>query len=156
LARAAAELMAARRALVAALDRELAAARGPREAREKERAEVAARMGEARRWKIPDETIAPDDDAEDLSYKAGALAQAERELRAEQVQLVRRAAEYRRQARLVKSRARADEQDVLDDSEPRRAAPTGPAKDTSTPQPTTPIDGPPGQVHPGTERVAAA
>ncbi len=156
LGRMAAELGAARRALVAAIDRELAAGHEPRDALARERAEVTARMGEARRLKIPDETIAPDDDAEDLLYKAGALAQAEAELRAEQQKLGRRAVDYRRQARLAKSRARADEQDVFDDSEPRHTgAKGGPGGDTATPQPTTPTDQPPGSITPGVERVAA-
>jgi hypothetical protein len=116
------ELGVARGALLVAIDRELGAG-GPRhEALQKERAALIARLGAARRLKIPDETISPKDDAEDLSYKAGALRQAEEELRAEQQRLLRLAGEYRRQARLIKSRARADDQDVFADSEPHRSA----------------------------------
>jgi hypothetical protein len=137
LARAVEQLAEARRALLASLDRELAAGR---DAVAKERAELAARIGEARRLKVPDETIAPDDDAEDLAYKAGALAQAEAELRAEQQKLVRRVAELRRQARLVKSRARAEEQDVFDDSEPRH---TGAKAGSTTADQAPPVGLPP-------------
>ena len=78
------------------------------------------RLGAARRFKMPDETISPRDDAEDLSYKAGALRQAEEDLRGEEKRQLRLASEYRRQARLIVSRARADDQDVFADSEPNR------------------------------------
>jgi hypothetical protein len=116
------ELGVARGALLVAIDRELGAGGPRREALQKERAALTARLGAARRLKIPDETISPNDDAEDLAYKAGALRQAEEELRAEQQRLLRLAGEYRRQARLIKSRARADDQDVFADSEPHRSA----------------------------------
>jgi hypothetical protein len=156
-AHAAAELLAARQSLVASIDRELArelAAGHAAEALARERADVVARIGAARRLKIPDESIDDRDDDEDLLYKAAALAQAETELRAEGVRLARRAADYRRQARLVKSRARADEQDVLDDSEPRRPAsaqgridgPGTPVTGDPTPTPTPgPVSSPPAE-----------
>jgi hypothetical protein len=88
------ELGVARGALLVAMDREIGAG-GPRR--------------EAHR-----------DDAEDLSYKAGALRQAEEDLRGEEKRQLRLASEYRRQARLIVSRARADDQDVFADSEPNR------------------------------------
>jgi len=120
LVRLAIELGAARAALLDAIDRELGAGGSRRDDLQKERAALIARLGAARRLKIPDETISPRDDAEDLAYKAGALRQAEDDLRAEEQRLLRRAGEYRRQARLMKSRARADGQDVFADSEPNR------------------------------------
>ena len=114
------ELGVARGALLVVIDREIGAGGPRREALQKERAALIARLGAARRFKIPDETISPRDDAEDLSYKAGALRQAEEDLRGEEKRQLRLASEYRRQARLMKSRARADDQDVFADSEPNR------------------------------------
>jgi len=68
---------------------------------------------------LADERIEPGDDAEDLELKASALAQSETALAAELDRLKARAAYFRRQAKLTKSRARADEQDVFREEEAR-------------------------------------
>jgi hypothetical protein len=116
-------LLAERRALLAALDRELAAAPEPAraEALGKRREELARVLAaHERRLRLPDDTIDPADDPADLDYKAGALAQGERSLRAEEQRLVARATYFRRQAKLARSRSRADEADVFHDEAPRR------------------------------------
>jgi hypothetical protein len=141
----AAALLGARRSLLAAIDRELAAQPAPPAARAEA---LAHRRGalvaalRARPLRVPDWGIEPDDDAQDLVYKAAALEQSERALRVEEARLQARVTHFRRQAKLVKSRARADEQDIFDE-EPRHgaarpAARGGDSADTSSHAPPSP------------------
>lgn len=73
----------------------------------------------ARRIRLPSDAIEPDDDAEDLEFKAGALAQSEQALAFEERRLRLRAAGLRQQAKLARSRMRVDEQDVFREEEIR-------------------------------------
>lgn len=123
------QLKAERKALIAAIDRELAAQPAPAEARRaklvKLRADVQARVGGRRPVRAADEEIDPLDDPEDLDEKAQELADSEAELRAEEARLGKRAEHYRKQAKLQRSRRRADEIDVYDDDQPRRQGSRG-------------------------------
>lgn len=139
------QLAAERKALVAAVERELRADPPPPEARRaqlvKWRADAQARLGN-RRVRVTDERIDPLDDPEDLEEKARRLADAEAELRAEEQRLARRAGYYRKQAKLKKARTRADE-DPFGDDQPRRQGRgsgarqqgTGGAAETADPSP---------------------
>jgi hypothetical protein len=149
------EIAKARQALVTAIDKELAASPAPSEARRatltKKRTELAGGKG-VKKIKVADEHIDPFDDAEDLDYKADALERTEKQLLAEEERLSRRAGYYRKQAKLTKARARADEQDLFRDDGPRRTtssaeaqndgagAPTG----DNSPPPSGPADPSPG------------
>lgn len=91
---------------------------------------------------LADERIEPGDDAEDLELKASALAQNETALAAELDRLKARTAYFRRQAKLTKSRARADEQDVFREEEAHV-----PGRPNTTPSRSTSNDSaPPGTV----------
>ena len=117
-----AQLIEEKQALVAAIDRELAAKPGPdakRRAALRDRRQEVVGRAEARRIHVADESIDPLDDPEDLEYKADALGQSEAQLRAEDGRLERRATYYHRQAKLARAKARSDEQDVLADDQPR-------------------------------------
>jgi hypothetical protein len=124
---AAAQLAGARKALAEAVDVELAATPAPDADRAALLAHTKAALEPkvARKIKLADETIAASDDAEDLEYKAGALRQSEGALLAEERRLALRASYFRRQAKLAKSRTRADEQDVFHDEEARAPGRTG-------------------------------
>ena len=123
---AAGALAAEKRALLGAIDAELAAdPPAPAERRDRlgrQRASLVAEL--SRPIRIADERIDPADDADDLELKAGALAQSEKALVAETERLDRRAVTFHRQAKLVRSRNRADEQDVFREEErvPGRSA----------------------------------
>ncbi len=116
-------LLIERRALIAAIDRELAAQPPPPADRvatlERRRGQLVAAVS-GPPLHVPAWTIEPDDDAEDLRFKAAALAQSERALLAEEARLDARVAYFRNQAKLARSRLRADEQDIFADEEPRR------------------------------------
>jgi len=109
-----------KKALLGAIDAELGATAAPTAERrallESRRAALVAKA--ARPIRIPDERIDPADDAEDLELKAGALARSEDALAAETQLLERRAVYFRRQAKLARSRARAEE-DVFREEEAR-------------------------------------
>lgn len=118
-------VVAERKALLAALDRELAAQPSPARAEElgvRRRALAQALAAEGRPLRLPDDHIEPGDDAADLDYKAAALAQGERSLRAEEQRLATRVTYFRKQAKLTRSRTRADEADIFHDEAPRRGS----------------------------------
>jgi hypothetical protein len=157
-------LTAERKALVEAIDRELAAtAPPPDEARATQLLQLKTRLGGLLKpLRVPALQMEPGDDAEDLDYKAAALAQGERSLLQEHDRLIARATWFHKQAKLARSRTRADEQDVFGDEEPRHgrtpAARAGGSKegtnsDASQPPtgtgPST-ASGPPGSTTPGT------
>lgn len=109
----------ARRELRGEALRELGQAPAPARRAQLEKWRQAADAGRgARRVEIADPDMDPLDDPEDLDEKAGTLAESEARLRAEATRLDRRAAGYRRQARLAAAHAR-DGEDVFDDA-PRR------------------------------------
>lgn len=97
---------------------------------------------------LADERIEPGDDAEDLELKASALAQNETALAAELDRLKARTAYFRRQAKLTKSRARADEQDVFREEEAHV-----PGRPNTTSRPTTNDSTPPGTVPGGPVQI---
>lgn len=111
-----------RKALVAAIDRELRAARDPARAQlARLRAEHAARLPRpARKLRTVDVGIDPLDDPEDLELKAGELAQNEAQIESEMARLDNSIRYYRRMAKLEKSRQRSTEIDVFRDDQPRR------------------------------------
>jgi hypothetical protein len=135
-----ARLTAERRALLAAIDRTLAADPARTAELAPRRAALAQALGATEKpLRIADERIAPTDDAADLDYKAAALAQSERSLRLEEQRLTARATYFRKQAKLARSHARADEVDIFRDEEPRRGGgPRGGDADEAS----TPGDGP--------------
>jgi hypothetical protein len=116
-----AQVAAEKKALLAAIDRELAAQPGPDAARRTLLSQRRAELGQgaAKKIRLTDDTIDPLDDPEDLEYKAGALEQTEKRLLAEETRLEKRATYYRKQAKLSKARSRAEEQDVFRDEQPR-------------------------------------
>jgi|GEM_PF-1398107 len=113
----------ARKALVVAVDIELAAAptasRRARLAAWKRRAQAALRPP-ARRIVLPDQRIDPLADATELGAQARLIAQTEKQLVREEQQLERREQRYRRIARLQRQRRRASEADLFDDDRTRR------------------------------------
>jgi hypothetical protein len=122
LARAQQQLVAARRALVAAIDRELAAGpNGPRKAQlERVRAQVAPRPSKARRIVLPDLQVDPLADPEELDQQARALRDAELELQAQIKQLDGQAQQLERIAMLRKQHDRTREMDQREDNPARR------------------------------------
>jgi hypothetical protein len=120
------QLARQRRALLAAIDAELAA--GPAAARARSvrglRAEVAARAAPARPRTIvlPDDELDPLADAEELEQHAQALRDSERQLARQLADLDRQATRFRRQADLRKQHQRAGELASRDDDRPRRVA----------------------------------
>ena len=72
------------------------------------RAALAAKLaGASHAIVIPDESIDPLDDPEDLDFKAQSLAQSERRLADEEAHLAARATYYRKQVKLADARSRA-------------------------------------------------
>ncbi len=117
------QIAAARTALLAAIDKELAASPAPDGARRAKLTQLRAGLAgskSVKKIKLADETIDPLDDPEDLDYKADALSRTEKQLLAEETRLTRRAGYYRKQAKLAKARTRAEEQDLFRDDGPRR------------------------------------
>ncbi len=114
-----------RAALVRAIDREL----GDRNASATRRAQLvkmrkAARRGLYRNKKIvlPDYTIDPLADPEELEYQAERIAQTEKELARELELLDKRAERFRKMAKLDEKRRRAREVGKWDDNRPRRTS----------------------------------
>jgi hypothetical protein len=118
-------------ALVAAIDAELAQRPLPERAAWLTQRRAAAEPQTPRPIKLADERIDPNDDVQELEYKAGALAQSEKVLLVEEQRLALRAASFRKQARLAKSRTRVDEQDVFRE-EDARAAGRNPTRNAPT------------------------
>lgn len=114
-----------RQTLVTAISRELA--RAPTATR---RAQLLgwqkeAKHGlrrEAKKIILPEETIDPLADPEELEYQASLLRQSERELARELARLDQQAKHYRRMAVLRQKYQRADEFARFDDDRPRRAS----------------------------------
>jgi hypothetical protein len=132
-----AQLESARRRLLAALDRELAAP--PSETPAARIARLTRMRVELRRELrpkprkivVPDIDIDPSDDPDDLAEKARILARVEAQLRDEQRQLDNRFAYYSRQDRLRVQRERANEIDRTENTSVRRN-PSGTGFDSST------------------------
>ncbi len=147
---AGAALDRAKEALIGSVDAELGADPAPAPERAAALHELRRRLAAdlVKPMHLADERIEPGDDAEDLELKAGALAQNETALAAELDRLKARAAYFRRQAKLTKSRARADEQDVFREEEARvpgrpNTASSRPANDSAAPpNPALPPGGP--------------
>jgi hypothetical protein len=144
--------VAEKQALVAAIDAELAQGPAAERAAYLAQARAAAEPRTPRPIKLADDRIDPADDAQDLEYKAGALAQSEDALLVEERRLALRATYFRKQAKLTKSRLRADEQDVFREEDARAAgrnpahgssAKSGGQTDTTNGTPST-ATGPPG------------
>ncbi len=117
------KLRAARRALVVAIDAELAGApTASRRASLVAWRRAAQRRARPRAKKIvmPDATIDPLATVDELSDQSALMKKTEADLAREERLLARREDRYARMARLQKQRSRADELDVFDDSRPRR------------------------------------
>lgn len=152
------QLVAARRAVVAAIDAELAAGpSAPRRARlERARTQVAPRQPRARRIVLPDLQIDPLADPEELDQQASALRASEREL-AQQIQgLEAQAAELERVAMLRRQHERTREMDQRDDNSVRRSngATGGDGRTDGAAAPETDGDGGDGAPPPGFEMDA--
>ncbi|WP_428265270.1 hypothetical protein [Haliangium sp.] len=113
------------RALVAAIERELAAGPAPerRQSLLLQRRAIARHLRpDAKKIVLPDQRIDPLADPEDLDHQAALIRESERELAAELARLERQADRYRYMATLGAKRARADEFGRFDDDQPRRTA----------------------------------
>lgn len=141
-----------RRALVAAIDRELAA--GPVPGRKAlvagwRRTMQRALARGAKKIVIPDDTLDPLADPEELEYQASLLRQSEEQLAHELDRLDKQARRYQRMAELREKRSRATELAGLDDDQPRRttAHRGGERASSAEPEadqaPTAPPGGPP-------------
>lgn len=111
------------RALVQAIDRELAG--GPASARRAQlrgwrRSARRALRPEIKKIVIPDDSIDPLADPEELDYQASLLRQSEEQLARELDRLERQVERYQHMAALRKKRSRAAELSDFDDSQPRR------------------------------------
>jgi hypothetical protein len=118
-------LARARRALLAAIDAELGAEPAPSAVRrgrlEAARAEILRQLApSSRKIVLPDDSIDPLADAEELAAQIALIETTERELLREEEALARRIARYQKMARLRRERARADEVDLFGDDRPRR------------------------------------
>lgn len=153
---------AAKRAVVAAVDRELAASPGATRRASLTRWRADARRGlrrDAKKIVLPDDRIDPLADPEELDYQAALLRQSEEQLARELAKLDVQAQRYNRMASLQKTRRRAVELGRFDDDRPRRSAgqPTGTnlegipeatdgaADPDPAPPPDTPTDAPPAE-----------
>jgi hypothetical protein len=120
---AAKRLLTRRRALVVAVDRELEAGASSRARTSKLRSmrRTAARaLHRDKKIVLPDDTIDPLADPEELEYQASRLAQSEKQLTREISVLAERAKRYRHMDKLRKKQARAAEAGRWDDSRSRR------------------------------------
>lgn len=122
LARAQTQLANARRAVVAAIDTELAAGpSAPRKAQlARARAQVMPQNRKARRIVLPDSKIDPHADPEELDQQAAALREAEAELQKQIKGLETQAKELERIAMLRKQHDRTKEMDQRDDNSSRK------------------------------------
>lgn len=119
-----AQLYKDRKAMIAAIDKELAAGgAGRKAALTKARAAAARAIAPAKKAKkivIPDDEIDPLADPEELEAQARALRDSEAELARQIASLERQAARFRKQAELRKQHERADELASRDGEQPRR------------------------------------
>jgi hypothetical protein len=133
-----AKLTADRQAAIAAIDAELAGqATDARKAQlTKARAEQAAALDAARPKKIvvPDDTLDPLADPEELEQQAAALRQSEQDLEREAQSLAQQAERFARQAELLAQQRRADELASRDDAGPRRTPGGAGRSDGAAPQ----------------------
>jgi len=120
-----ARLAAARRAALAAIDAELAAAPAPRRRTLAAiRATLIAQVAPpaAKRIVLPDDQLDPLADPEELDQQAAALRQGEAELAREADSLARQAARWQHQADLRRQHERARDLALRDDDQPRRTS----------------------------------
>lgn len=149
-----------RRELLAAIERELAGAPAP------QRKDLLVRWrrgvqqglkGEVKKIVIPDDSIDPLADPEELEYQASLLRQSEDELARELARLDKQAKRYRHMVELRVKRNRAAELGDFDESQPRRSTghtgtdrTSGASDEAGAPPPTSADpasevgDGPPG------------
>jgi hypothetical protein len=129
-----AQLKSERALLVKDVNAELGARPAPDPARAQKlgrwRADAELKLRGPRRIEVADEDMSPLDDPEDLDEKAGTLADSEARLRSEEARLERRAAYFRKQAKLERAKQREKEQDLFDD-EPRRGGTTSSGRTTT-------------------------
>ena len=154
------KVRSARRAVVAAIDRELAANPDATRRASLARWRADARRGlrrNARKIVLPDDRIDPLADPEELDYQAELLRQSEAQLARELAKLDAQAQRYSRMASLQKTRRRAVELGRFDDDRPRRSAgaPTGGRESTpdaadgaADPSPAPLPNAPPGETPP--------
>lgn len=136
LAAADAELGRARARGVAAIDLALATAIGPRKAELTARRRQWAPPPRIKRIVIPDDSLDPLADPDDLEDQAAALADSEAELGREVARLDVQAARFDRLATLRKQHDRAEELVLRDDADPRPGvASAGGALATADPAP---------------------
>ena len=112
-----------RQALVAAVDRELEEAKLSRARTSKLRGmrrSAARALHRDKKIVLPDDTIDPLADPEELEYQAERIQQSERQLTREISRLAERAKRYRHMDKLRKKQARAAEAGRWDDSRSRR------------------------------------
>ena len=118
------DLMKQRKALIAAIDAELAAGAASARARSLRaaRADAARKVAphKAKKIVLPDDELDPLADPEELDQQAKALRESELELARQIDTLEREAARFQKQAELRKEHQRADELASRDDSNPRR------------------------------------
>lgn len=123
------QLAKQRRALIAAIDAELAGAPAAarRAALRTWRADVVGKSAPARAKKIvlPDDELDPNADPEELDQQADALRDSEAELARQIASLDRQAARFRKQVELKKQHRRAGELASRDDDQPRRTSGSG-------------------------------
>ena len=117
------KLVKLRKALVNAIDDELAA--NPSEARRTKlekwrRAEAKKIRKPSKKIVLPDDSIDPLADPEDLEQQAQEIRQGEQQLEDEIENLARQAERFEKMEKLRKKRARAAELDAADDDNPRR------------------------------------
>lgn len=120
-----ASLATQRGRLVAAIDRELAAAPTAERRQELARWRAGAQRGQrkgAKKIVLPDERMDPLADPEELEDHAALLRQSEAELARELARLEQQAGRYRYMATLGAKRERAAELGRLDDDQPRRTS----------------------------------
>lgn len=116
------------KALVAAIDRELAGALSATRARDLRAWKRAANKGPRRSAKkivLPEDEIDPLADPEELEYQASLLRQSEDQLARELGKLEHQAKRYRHMVSLRKKFSRADELARFDDDRPRRGSGRG-------------------------------
>ena len=123
------QLVKQRKALIAAIDAELAAGASSARARSLRaaRAEAAKKVapGKAKKIVLPDDELDPLADPEELDQQARALRDGEAELLRQIETLEREAARFRKQAALRKEHERADELAARDGTNPRRTSGSG-------------------------------
>jgi len=114
-----------RAALVRAIDRELksgAVASARRGELERTRRSTRRALQRNKKIVLPDDTIDPLADPEELEYQAERIAQSEARLSRELSSLVKRAKRFRKMAKLDQKRRRAREAGKWDDNRPRRTS----------------------------------